>query len=72
MLYTVHVRLREDSLVARMSEMRQWLDSQRYEPDLFQYRIKHDGPLLRVDFKFENEAFAFAEAFGGSVLRRGR
>ena len=47
---------------------RAWLDSHGYEPDLFQYRTKPNGPtMLRVDFKFEKEAFAFAEAFDGSL-----
>ena len=69
MLYTVQVRLAEDGLVTRMSEMSVWLDSHRYEPDLFQYRMQRRGALMRVDFKIEKEAFAFAEAFGGSVLR---
>jgi hypothetical protein len=69
MLYTVEVRLGVDSLVARMSEMREWLYCHRYEPDLFQYRTVPQGAVLRVDFKIENEAFAFAEAFGGSILR---
>lgn len=69
MLYTVQVRLGDRSLVARMSEMRLWLDSNRYEPDLFQYRMGRGGALLRVDFKIESEAFAFAEAFGGSLVR---
>jgi hypothetical protein len=69
MLYTVQVRLGEASLVARMSEMRQWLDSHRYEPDLFQHRTSPDGAVLRVDFKVQSEAFQFAEAFGGSILR---
>jgi hypothetical protein len=52
-----------------MSEMRVWLDSHRYEPDLFQYRMQRRGALMRVDFKIQKEAFAFAKAFGGSVLR---
>jgi hypothetical protein len=69
MLYTVEVRLGMDSLVARMSGMREWLDRHRYEPDLFQYRMVPQGAVLRVDFKVENEAFEFAEAFGGSILR---
>ena len=69
MLYTVQVRFDEKSLVARMSEMREWLDSHRYEPDLFQYRMERSGALLRVDFKIEGEAFAFAEAFDGSLVR---
>jgi hypothetical protein len=69
MLYTVQIRLGEDGLVARMSQMREWLDNHCYEPDLFQYRMEARGAVLRVDFKFPNEAMAFAEAFGGSVLR---
>jgi hypothetical protein len=69
MVYTAQVRLGGDSLVARMSEMREWLDKHRCEPDLFQYRTEPQGAVVRVDFKVEREAFAFAEAFGGSVLR---
>ena len=69
MLYTVEVRLDARGLVTRMSEMREWLDSHRYEPDLFQYRMERRGALLRVDFKIESEAFAFAEAFNGSLVR---
>lgn len=68
MPYTVEVRLGDGSLVARMGKMREWLDSHRYEPDLFQYR----GAVLRVDFKVENEAFEFAEAFGGNHVNRDR
>jgi hypothetical protein len=52
-----------------MSEMRVWLDRQGYEPNLFQYRTEPAGVLLRVDFKFEREAFAFAEVFRGSITR---
>jgi hypothetical protein len=69
MLYTVAVCFNEDGLVARMSEMRVWLDRHRYEPDLFQYQKEPGGPLIRVEFKIEQEAFEFAEAFGGSVVR---
>lgn len=69
MPYTVHVALDEKSLVTRMSEMRVWLDAHRYEPDLFQYRMVGRGAVVRVEFKFEREAFAFAEAFNGSLVR---
>ncbi len=69
MLYTVQAQLSEVGLAARMAEMREWLDRHRYEPDLFQYRMNAEGALLRVDFKRESEAMAFADAFGGSVLR---
>ena len=69
MLYTVHVHLDKKRLVARMSEMRIWLDAHRYEPDLFQYQMAGRGAVVCVDFKFQREAFAFAEAFDRSVLR---
>jgi hypothetical protein len=69
MLYTVELRLHEGDLVGRMSEMRVWLDRHRYEPDLFQYRTERRGAVLRVEFKIEREAFEFAEAFLGNVLR---
>jgi hypothetical protein len=69
MLYTVQLRLGEEDLADRMSEMRVWLDRQGYEPNLFQYRTEPAGVLLRVDFKFEREAFAFAEVFRGSITR---
>ena len=70
MLYTVQLRLDRETLLGRMSEMRVWLDSHGYEPDLFQYRMQPNGAtMLRVDFKFEKEAFAFAEAFDGSLVR---
>jgi hypothetical protein len=52
MLYTVEVRLHRDAFLARMSEMRVWLDRQGYEPDLFQYYTERNGTArLRVDFK---------------------
>ena len=69
MLYVVEVRVGASDLITRMSAMRQWLDRSRYEPDLFHYRMQANGALVRVEFKFEREAFAFAEAFGGSITR---
>jgi hypothetical protein len=35
MLYTVELRLHEGDLVGRMSEMRVWLDRNRYERTYF-------------------------------------
>lgn len=37
MLYTVQLRLGEEELADRMSEMRVWLDRRGFEPDLFRY-----------------------------------
>jgi hypothetical protein len=68
MLYTVEVRVIRGDLVASMSQMRTWLDHRRFEPDAFCQSSGGPGVTFRVDFKFENEAAAFAEAFGGRVL----
>jgi len=69
MLFVVEVRVGADDLFVRMSNMRQWLDHRRFEPDLFRYDRGAYGAVVRVEFKYENEAFVFAEAFGGAVLR---
>jgi len=69
MLYTVEVRLGAIDLTPRMSDMRQWLDRHRYEPDLFKYQVERDGPVVCVEFKYEREALSFAEAFDGRIPR---
>lgn len=68
MLYTVEVRLIGGDLLATMSEMRTWLDHNRYEPDAF--RSSRGTPITtcRLDFKAADAAAAFAKAFGGRVL----
>lgn len=68
MVYTVEVRLIGDDLRTFMSQMRTWLDHQRFEPDGF--RCSRGSPVTacRLEFKAQEEAAAFAKAFGGRVL----
>jgi hypothetical protein len=57
----------EDDLNDRMNRMRTWLDHQRVEPISFQLTEGDGGQVVRVVFKTENQATAFAAEFGGSV-----
>jgi hypothetical protein len=69
MLYTVQIRLDSGEMAARMSEMRQWLDKNGFEPEAFDYRrLDADGAVYRLDFKDAGEASTFAEAFAGVVV----
>jgi hypothetical protein len=69
MAYRVEVSVAEGDLSDRMTAMRTWLDHQKYEPDTFRYKpdVRADR-MIRVEFKFEHEAMAFAQAFGGRVV----
>jgi hypothetical protein len=48
--------------------IRKWLDSGNAQP-MIRYSPLGAATVLRVDFEFESEARAFAQAFGGTVLR---
>lgn len=68
MLYSVEVRLIGGNLAASLTQMRTWLDHQRFEPDAFRHSIGGAGITFRVDFKHETEALKFARAFGGRMI----
>lgn len=65
-MYTVEVPLLRGNLASSMIDMRVWLDNRHVEPDNF--RQSSQRHLLELDFKIEDEAAAFAEAFGGRVI----
>lgn len=67
MLYMVEIRRDREHLAQVMSAIREWLDAQKFEPDAF--RCDQDGKtiLCGLEFKFESEARACAEAFHGRV-----
>jgi len=68
MLRSVQVRL-DGEISVRMSEMRQWLDRNGFEPDSLEYRrMDAAGVLCRIDFKTASEAAAFAEAFSEAIV----
>ena len=63
----VHI-LDSKELAARLMDMRVWLDDNRYEPSTFTYFFLHAGMKIQVSFKIDDEAEAFAQKFGGSLL----
>ena len=67
MLYVVEIRRGREELSTLMARTREWLDSQRFEPDAFRCTTDQEGIRCRLEFKVESEAIAFAEAFGGDV-----
>lgn len=71
MARTIVVVLEEGELVALMAEIRAWLDHHRYEPKSFVYeRSVAHKPTFRVEFEHDEEALAFAAAFGASTRKR--
>jgi hypothetical protein len=71
MLYVVEIRRRHDELSTIMGRVREWLDSQHYEPDAFRCSTDDETVTCRLEFKFESEATACAEAFDGEVRSLG-
>jgi outer membrane lipoprotein-sorting protein len=64
----VEVSLTEDDLVGEMNRMRAWLDHRRFEPSSFTLSPAAGRKIVRVLFKSENAAAAFAAEFGGRPL----
>jgi hypothetical protein len=56
-----------NDLFQQLTDMRVWLDDHRYEPSTFKYIHLDPGMMIRVSFKFDEEAEAFAQKFGGST-----
>ncbi len=69
MLHTVEIPLVHGDLPAAMSRMRMWLDHRRIETNVFRCSGGLPATTLRLEFKSEDEAEAFADAFGGRLLR---
>jgi hypothetical protein len=61
----VKIRFPAADLSREMAAMREWLDSNRYEPAKFD--CDHDGVdvVLSVQFMLDEAAKAFAKRFGG-------
>ena len=67
-MYSVEVRCHVDDLAEVMSRMRQWLDAQRFEPEIFRHTVADESVTVRLQFKVESQTTAFAEAFSGQLL----
>ena len=60
---TAEVCILGDNLVERLTDIRVWLDEHRYQPSSFTYFFLHPGMMIRVLFKIDDEAEAFAKEF---------
>jgi hypothetical protein len=67
-VHIVELQYSDDAAVKIVGTMRKWLDTGKAQPAI-RYSLLGTATLLRVDFELESEARAFAQAFGGTVLR---
>ena len=67
MLYVVEIRRGHDELSAIMARIREWLDTQRFEPDAFRCSTDEATVTCRLEFKSESEAIACAREFDGEM-----
>jgi hypothetical protein len=56
---------------AGQSQVREWLDGQRFEPDAFRCTTDEESVTCRLEFKIESEAMACAQAFRGRITAIG-
>jgi len=67
-MYSVEVRCDAKNLANMMTQMREWLDARRFEPDSFRDTVDGEGVRFLVQFRVASEAAAFAQAFSGQLL----
>ena len=67
-MQTAELRILDGDFGGRLKEIRNWLDEQQFEPSAFTYFYLDPGMMIRVLFDNDNEASAFAEAFGGCLI----
>jgi hypothetical protein len=63
LMRTVTVRLPGARFSAAMAAMREWLDSNRYEPMKFKYDQDDEDVVVSVEFPNDQEGEAFAGRF---------
>jgi hypothetical protein len=68
MLHAVEIRFAGEDFRDLISRVRGWLDDGNFQPTTFRYWLSEPDSVLRVNFEFEEQAQAFAQAFGGVVL----
>jgi hypothetical protein len=68
MRHVVEVPVAGENLYDQMNRMRGWLDHRRFEPSSFRLSQVGNRQVVRVVFKSQSEAMAFAPEFGGSLL----
>jgi len=68
MLHVVEVRFSGAHFRDFLIRVRGWFDTQNTEPTTFRYWFDETVTVLRVNFEAQEQAIAFAQAFGGVVL----
>ena len=70
MVFSVEIRTSDESaaLAESMKKMREWLDRYQVEPTVFRYTTTSPAVVFRVEFAGEEQAIAFAEAFGRHLV----
>lgn len=71
MPYVVEIRRQRQNMAKVMSDIREWLDGQRFEPDAFRCATADEDVTYRLEFKLEDEAIACANVFGGRLVSTG-
>ena len=69
-MYVVEINLPLGELSRQMSEMRIWLDRNRFESSTFSCRNADYEVLVSVEFRAARQAAAFAERFAGRAEAR--
>jgi hypothetical protein len=65
MLYVVEIRRDREQLAAVMSQVREWLDGQRFEPNAFRCTTDEESVTCRLEFKIESEITAMGDKPAG-------
>jgi hypothetical protein len=68
-VFSVEIRIAAATLAEQMEQMRTWLDSRGCAPRFVSIGGRGASHIYRVDFEARSDAVAFAEAFGGRLLR---
>lgn len=67
-MQTAEVRISDEDFGQRLKDMRLWLDGRQFEPSVFTYFYLDPGMMVRVSFDSGEQAEAFADKFGGSLI----
>ena len=69
-MFSVEISASDESaaLAESMNKMREWLDGHQVEPAVFRYSTTPSAVVFRIEFAGEEQAIAFAEAFGGHLV----
>ena len=67
-MHIVELQYSNDAAAKIVATIRKWLVSGKAQPAI-RYSLLGTATFLHVDFELEDEAHAFAQAFGGTLVR---